>query len=92
MPEWAVIITLVGMIFSAGMTWGILSARSKNQEKTQHSTIEELKTAVGELKGLVIGWKLLEASDLRNTQAIAELEKTVQELRFDVAMLKSVKH
>jgi peptidoglycan hydrolase CwlO-like protein len=96
MPSWEVIVAIVGMIFSAGVTWGFMNARQKSTEQAHKTsetkidqTVTDLKEAVKELRTLTTEIQVMKSSGQRNEGDIKDLEKRVQALEIEVAKLKA---
>ncbi len=81
------VVTVIVAIFSAGITWGIMSARSKSTDTRVHETVTELKDAVKEIRSIATEIQVLKATTGDNKADIQALEKRVIELEKSVAKL-----
>lgn len=88
MPDWSVIITVVVGIFSAGITWGVMSSRNKSSEEKINSTVIDLKDAVKDLKTLATEFQVVKASTVRSEAEIEKLELRIMNLEIAVAKLQ----
>ncbi len=91
MPEisGSLLFTLVTAIFSAGITYGVMSSKQKNNDKKIHEMISELKEAVKELKNLTTELQIMKASTIRNERDIEVHELRLTALEIAVAELKA---
>lgn len=93
MPTWVVpVITVVGMIFSAGITWGVLTYRQKRSEDTQSSLVKDLKECVTKLQSLVTEVEVMKASNLRYEKQSEDHDKRISALEIAVVKLGRPNH
>jgi septal ring factor EnvC (AmiA/AmiB activator) len=91
MPEvsLSVIVTIIAMIFTAGITWGVASTR-QNKHGTQISDlVRELKLVVQELKTLTMELHVMKASSARVERDIENHEKRIAFLELELARLQA---
>jgi peptidoglycan hydrolase CwlO-like protein len=93
----SVVITIVVGIFSAGITWGVMSSKLKTQGKEQEgsdkridATVGELKTIVNELKTLTTELQVMKSSNVRNEKDIEDHEQRIKGLEIEMAKLQNV--
>lgn len=84
----SVLLTVVIAIFSAGITWGIMSAKSKTTDTRVHETVTELKDAVKEIRSIATDLQVLKAATGDNKADIKSLEERVTSLEINVAKLQ----
>lgn len=89
------VLTIAVAIFSAGITWGVMTAKQKAYaEKQEHSedkidaTVHELKTLVSELKTLAAELQVMKAMNVRSERDIERHEQRIQALEIAVAKLQ----
>jgi peptidoglycan hydrolase CwlO-like protein len=92
----SVVVTVIAAIFSAGITWGVMSSKLKSQGKEQEdsdkridATVNELKTVVQELKGLTTELQVMKAGHFRNEKDIDDHEHRIKALEIEIAKLQN---
>lgn len=97
MPDvsWSVVVTLIGMIFAAGVTWGVMRTKQSAQdEKTKSSDnkideiLVDLKQIVAELRILTTELQVMKASHVRNERDIENHERRIAALEIAFAKLQ----
>lgn len=88
-PDWSVILTVVGMIFTAGLTWGVVSNQTKASEKRIETLLGDFRLVLTELKTLSTDLQVLRNSAQRSEEDIAAIELRLRELEIVVAKLQS---
>lgn len=87
-PTWLTpLLAVIGMIFSAGVTWGIISYRQKTSENSQTTIVKDLKECVNKLQTVVTEVEVMKVTSARveklaedHTRRIVDLEVTVGKL------------
>ena len=87
-PDWSVLLTIIGMVFTAGITWGVMSAKARTSEKRIEQLLLKFEQSVNELKTLSTELQVLRVSTARSESDIAELEERVRGLEIAVAKLQ----
>lgn len=93
LPAWLIpIITVAGMIFSSGVTWGILSYRQKRGEETQSSLVEKLGDCVEKLQSVVTEVEVMKAANARFEKQSEDHNERIGKLEVAVAKLGRSTH
>lgn len=86
MPAWVTpVVALVSIVFSAGITWGVLSYRQKYSETTQGSLIKDLKDCVTKLQTLVTEVEVMKVANARFERQSEEHDRRLGDLEVTVA-------
>lgn len=98
MPEvsLSVLITIISIIFTAGVTYGVMKAKQKStadkavaSEKKIEEILDDLKEILKELKMLTTELQVMKASNIRNEADIAKHEARISILEQAVAKLQA---
>lgn len=88
MPTWlTAALTIGGMLFSAGITWGVFSYRQTRGEETQTTLVKELKDCVVKLQHLVTEVEVMKAANLRFERQTEDHDKRIGALEVTVAKI-----
>lgn len=86
MPAWVTpVLAIVGTVFGAGVTWGILSYRQKRSEDTQSALIKELRDCVNKLQSMVTEVEIMKVASARYERQSEEQDKRITALEITVA-------
>lgn len=88
MPSWVTpVLAIAGMIFSAGITWGILTYRQKRNEDTQSTLVKDLKDCVSKLQSMITEVEVMKASNARFEKQSEDHDKRIGSLEVMVAKI-----
>lgn len=85
----ALVVTLVCMIFTGGITWGVTVTKQKSDNKSITAVINDLKIVVGQLQGLATDVQVAKAMSARSEKDIESLDERVRHLETEVAKLSA---
>jgi septal ring factor EnvC (AmiA/AmiB activator) len=92
----SVLITIISMIFAAGVTYGIMKSKQKEtadkanaSENKIEEILDDLKEILKELKNLTMELHVMKASNIRNEADIAKHETRISALELAVAKLQA---
>lgn len=89
MPETSIVITIVVGIFSAGVTWGIMSAKQRAISVKIDTTITELRSVVQDLRSLASDVKVMSALSSRVEAQLDKHGRDIARLQNAVAKLQA---
>lgn len=88
-PSWLTpLLAVIGMIFSAGIAWGVQAYRQKKTEDGQSSVVKELKECVTKLQGVVTEVEIMKVTTARVEKITEDHTKRIVQLEVSVANLK----
>lgn len=89
---WAVILEVVGILFSVGVTWGVMTTRQVTSEEKSKvadnridSIVGDLKEAVGKLNGMATEFQVLKSSSVRYEKDLEDTRERVNNLEIQMA-------
>lgn len=86
LPSWLTpVLTIAGMIFSAGITWGVITYRQKKSEESTTNLVKELKECVTKLQTLVIEVQVMRNDTTRMLKEVEEHDKRIGALEVMIA-------
>lgn len=83
----SLLLTIISIIFTAGVTWGITSNRQKTSDKGIGDVIQELKTVVGKLQDLATEVQVAKTLSIRFEKDLQAQEDRIRSLETQVAKL-----
>ncbi len=91
MPDisWSMVGALITAIFSAGITWGIMTSRSKSSDQKIDSVTSDLRDIVKELRSIVTELQIMKAANIRNERDIEDHNTRIAALEIAVAKLQN---
>jgi len=96
MPEVSLstILTILVGIFSAGITWGIMSSKSRNHEEAikksesrMDALVTDLKNSVMQLQSIATDLQVMKSSSVRAERDLEKHEERLTALEIAVAKL-----
>lgn len=87
MPEasLSVIIAVIGIIFSAGLTWGLMTAKTNKIEVV----VDDLKTVVAKLQGLSTDTEVMKAINALHSETVQRHEARIAVLELTLAKFQA---
>lgn len=82
-------ITIVVGIFTAGVTWGIMSAKQRSITTRVDNALADLKTVVSDLRALAADVKVNAAISSRVESHLAVHDEKISQLESEVAKLQA---
>jgi hypothetical protein len=90
MPAWIVpVVTLIGIILSIGITWGVMTYRQKRSETDTSNLVKDLKECVDELQDVVTDVKIMKIAGARAESKIDDHDKRIVDLEIKTAKINS---
>jgi hypothetical protein len=89
-PSWfSPLLVVLGMIFSAGITWGVINYRQKKGEDSLSALVKELKEVVNKLQTLFTEVEVIKASSVRTEALTMDHTHRITQLEIQVGKLTS---
>lgn len=89
LPAWIIPVLTIGTaIFTAGVTWGILSYRQKRGELDQSNVVKDLKECVTKLQGVVTEVEVMKVAQVRFDRQSEDHDKRIGNLEVTIAKMQ----
>lgn len=89
-PSWfSPLLVILGMLFSAGVTWGVLNYRQKKGEDSLYALVKELKEVVNKLQTLFTEVEIIKVASARTEAGMADHTNRLTQLEIQVGKLTS---
>lgn len=89
-PSWfSPLLVVLGMLFSAGVTWGVLNYRQKKGEDSLSVLVKELKEVVNKLQTLFTEVEIIKVSSSRTDAVMTDHTNRLTQLEIQVGKLTS---